>query len=85
MVPCVTYLLSGGIPHIEFHGTTIGMKGQWMDFNTQGSDVLLFKFTRQMTFDKGRLTDPTITDQNEFEFWNLFRLLYDMWWLLLLL
>jgi hypothetical protein len=45
-----------------------------VDFHTQGGDVFLFELSRQVTFDKSGLSDTSITDQDEFEFWNLFRL-----------
>jgi hypothetical protein len=69
--------LSGGIPYIEFDGSTVGVEHQGMNFDTQRGDVLLFEFTRQVTFDKGGLSDTTITDKDQFEFGSVFRL-YDI-------
>lgn len=45
-----------------------------MDFDTQGGDVLLLELSSQVTLDESGLSDSTITDQDELEFWNLCRL-----------
>lgn len=60
--------LTGRVPDVELNGSAIGKEGQGMDFDTERRDVFLFKFTGQMSLDKGRFADTTIADQNEFEF-----------------
>jgi hypothetical protein len=43
------------------------MEDQRVDFNTQGCNILLLKFTRQVTLDKGGLAHPTVSDKDQFE------------------
>lgn len=66
--------LPGRIPNVEFDGATVGVEKQGMDFHTQGGHVLLFKFTSQMTFDKGGFTHPTVSDEDQLEFGGIFGL-----------
>ena len=42
-----------------------------MDFDSEGGDVALLEFSSQVTLDEGRLTDTTVTDEDELEFRNL--------------
>ena len=70
----ISYLLSGSIPHIELHGTPVGVEGQGVDFHSQSGHILLFEFSSQVTLDKGGLADSAVTDENELEFGNLFAL-----------
>jgi hypothetical protein len=65
-----TYLLSGGIPNIEFDGSTIGVEKERVHFDSQSRDVFLLELSRQVALDKGSLTDTTVSDEDQFEFGN---------------
>jgi len=41
-----------------------------MNFNAQGGDVFLFKFTCEMALDEGGLSGSTITNKHELEGWS---------------
>ena len=41
-----------------------------MDFDAERGHVLFFKLARQVTLDKGRLADPAVADEDQFEFRN---------------
>ena len=62
------FFLSGGIPNIEFNGTTVGVESQRMHFYPQSCNIFLFEFSSQVTLDESSLTNTTVTDEDEFEF-----------------
>lgn len=60
-------LLTSGIPDIELDLTEVGREAEGMNLDTEGSKVLLFEFTSQVTLDKGGLAGTTITDKHKLE------------------
>ena len=62
------FFLPRRVPHVEFDGTTVGIKGERMDLHAERCDVFLFKLPRQMALDKGGFPDTAVTDQNQLEF-----------------
>ena len=60
--------LSRRVPDVELDGSAVGEKGQRVDLHSEGGDVLLFEFSRQVAFDKGGLADAAVTDEDELEF-----------------
>lgn len=68
------FLLSGSIPNVEFNGTPIGVEEEGVDFDTEGGHILLFEFSRQVTLDEGGFAYTAVTDEDELEFWHVFRL-----------
>ena len=67
----ITYLLSSSIPNVELDGSTVGVEQQRVHFYSQRSDIFLFEFSSQVTLDKGGLSDPSVSDKNELELWNV--------------
>ena len=59
--------LSGSIPDIEFDGATVCVEDEGMDFHAKGGNIFLFELPRQVTFDEGGFTDPTVPDEDKFE------------------
>lgn len=68
------YLLPGRVPDVELDGTTVGVEYQGVDLHTKRGYVLLFKLAGQVAFDKGRLADAAVTDEDELELGDLFGL-----------
>ena len=64
----ITHLLSSSVPYIEFDWSTIGVKGERVNLDSQSSNVFLFKFSRQMSLDKGGLSNSSISYKDQFEF-----------------
>ena len=62
--------LSGGIPNIEFDGTTVGVESQGMHLYPQSCYVFLFEFSSQVTLDESSLANTTVTDEDKLEFWS---------------
>lgn len=60
-------LLASRVPDIEANRSTIGMKDQRMDLDSESGDILLLKFTGQMPLDEGSLASTTVADQHAFE------------------
>ena len=67
-------LLTSSIPNIEFDRPAVGVEDQRMDLNTEGCNVFLFEFSSQVTLHESSLPHTTITDKDQFEFWDLLRL-----------
>jgi hypothetical protein len=44
-----------------------------VDFDTKGGDVFLFEFSRQVTLDKGGLSDASVADEDELELGDVIR------------
>lgn len=65
------FLLTSGVPHIEENLAMIGEEWHRVDLDSESGDVLLLEFSCQVTLHKGGLADTTVSDQDEFEFWNL--------------
>lgn len=63
-------LLTGSIPHVEANLSTVSVELQWVDLDSQGGDVLLLELTSSVTLNKSGLTDTTVTDEQELEFWD---------------
>ena len=61
------FLLTSCIPYIELNRSSVGMEHKRMDLNTQGSYILLLKFTSQMMLHECSFSSTTITNQNKFE------------------
>jgi len=64
--------LSGRVPYIEFDGTPVGVEDEWVDFDAECGDVLLFELSGEMSLDEGCLTDAAVSDEDEFELGNVF-------------
>mmetsp|Transcript_12107 Transcript_12107/g.20095 ORF Transcript_12107/g.20095 Transcript_12107/m.20095 type:complete len:238 (-) Transcript_12107:71-784(-) len=64
-------LLTSSIPDVEFDRSAVCMKGQRVDFYTKSSYIFLFKFSSQVTLHKSRLTNTSITNEDQFEFRNV--------------
>ena len=69
------FLLTGGIPNIEDDVSVGGVERHGVHLDTKGGDVALLELTSQVTLDEGSLADTTITDEDEFELWDLLLLL----------
>jgi hypothetical protein len=63
-------LLTSSIPDIECQITKVGVELEWVNFDTKGSNILLFKLSSQMTLDKSRFSSSTVTDKDELEGWD---------------
>jgi len=64
-------LLAGSVPDIELALAVVGEELHWVDLDTEGGDVFLLEFTSEMALDEGRLADTTVSDEDEFELWDL--------------
>ena len=42
-----------------------------MDFYTESSNILLLELSSQVTLDECSFSDTSVTDEDEFEFWDL--------------
>jgi len=62
-------LLAGGIPDVEFDGTPVGVEDEGVDFDSEGGDVLLLEFSRQVPLDEGGFTHSSVADEDELKFW----------------
>lgn len=60
-------LLAGSVPDVELQLSEVGVEAQWVDLDTQGSNVLLFELTSQMSLDEGGFTSTTVSDEDQFE------------------
>ena len=57
--------MSCGVPNVESDGSVVGVKDHGMDFDSEGSNVLLLEFSSQMSLDEGGLTDSTVSNEDE--------------------
>ena len=64
-------LLTGSVPNIELALPVIREELHWVDLDTEGGDVFLLEFTSEMALDEGGLADSTVSDEDEFELWDL--------------
>ena len=62
--------LAGCIPKRKLDGAMIGVKSDGADFNTLRSDVFLFEFTGNVSFDESGLSNTTVTDEHNLELSN---------------
>jgi len=65
------FLLSGGVPDVEFDGTSVGVENERVNFDSERGDVLFLKFSRQMPLDKCGFAYPAVTDEDELKFWHI--------------
>jgi hypothetical protein len=47
------------------------MEQKRVDFYSQSGDIFLFEFSSQVSLDKGGLSDASVSDENELEFWGI--------------
>jgi len=64
-------LLTGSVPDIELALPVVCEELHWVDLDTEGGDVFLLEFTSEMALDEGGLADSTVSDEDEFELWDL--------------
>jgi len=58
------FLLACGVPYVESDWSSVGVKDERVDFDSQRGDVLLFKLACQMTLYESRLTGTAVADEN---------------------
>jgi hypothetical protein len=61
------FLLTSGIPNVEYDVAVGGVEGHGVNLDTKSSDVALFEFSSQVTLDKGGLANATVSNENELE------------------
>jgi len=59
------FLLACCIPNIEANRAIVGVEAQRMYLNAQSGNIFLFKFTCEMALNEGRLSNTTVSDQNQ--------------------
>lgn len=59
--------LSSSVPDVELNGAQVCCKGERVDLNTKGSDVLLLELSGQMALDEGGLSSSSITNEHKLE------------------
>jgi len=62
--------LSGRVPHVELDRTAVGVENERVDFDAERRNVLFLELSGKMALDKGRFTDASVSDKDEFEFWS---------------
>ena len=64
------FLLSSGVPEVEFDGPVVGVEGDAVYLHALGRDVFLLELTGQVTFHKGSLSHSAVTYHYQFKFSN---------------
>jgi len=64
--------LASGVPDVEANSAIIGRERQRMNFDTEGGDVLLLEFTRQVALDKSCFASSSVANKDELKGCNLF-------------
>merc|ERR1719333_1520138 len=65
-------LLSRSIPSIEPDSASVGVKHKWMNLYSKCGDILLLKFSSQMSLDKSGFPSTSISYQDQLESWHIF-------------
>ena len=68
------FFLSSSIPNVELNWTVVGIKDYRVNIYTLSCNILLFKFTSKMSFNKSSFSNTSITNQNKLEFGSWFHI-----------
>jgi hypothetical protein len=68
------FLLSRGVPDIEFNLTVVCEERHRVDLDSKSGNILLFELSGKMTFDEGCFSNTTVSYKDELEFRDCLRL-----------
>mmetsp|Transcript_28520 Transcript_28520/g.58172 ORF Transcript_28520/g.58172 Transcript_28520/m.58172 type:complete len:203 (-) Transcript_28520:204-812(-) len=64
------FLLPGGVPHVEFNGSTICVEDEGVDLYSQGGHIFFLKLSGQVPLDESCFSNSSVSDEDQLKFWH---------------